>query len=41
MGPRGVIFRLSGGEWDYILARWRWVGLYFDWMGLRGDGHMV
>ena len=22
MGPRGVIFNLGRGGWDYILARW-------------------
>lgn len=22
VGSRGIIFRLGGGEWDYILARW-------------------
>ena len=31
VGSRGIIFWLGGA----------WVRLYFGWMGLSGDGHMV
>ena len=40
-GPTWVIFRLGGGEQDYILAMWVWIGLYLGWMGLSDDGDMV
>ena len=32
MGPRGIIFRLGGGEWDYTLVRWG-VNEAIFWLG--------